>query len=117
MLSAIRRALWLLAPLVVPIRYSVRVHGRERARGLSGRLERFPKAVGEMISLLALEEPFTRLRTRCVSRLLGGIPAVGHTSVAPTVRKSGGRVAQGPARCSSRMRRNSPRAAGPCSER
>ena len=36
MRSAIRCALWLLARLVVPLRYRIRVHGWERVRGLKG---------------------------------------------------------------------------------
>jgi len=54
--------------------------------------------------------------TRGRSGIVRRIPAVGRASAARAIRISGGRVVQGSARCSSRMRRISPSAAGLCSE-
>jgi long-chain-fatty-acid--[acyl-carrier-protein] ligase len=61
MLGAIRRALWLLAHLIVPLRYCIRVHGWERLRDL-GRpvllLPNHPGYIDPLIILTYLYYPF-----------------------------------------------------------
>ena len=54
MRRAIRRALWWLARLIVPLRYRVRVHGFERARDLKGPVLLLPNHPGYIDPILIL---------------------------------------------------------------
>ena len=64
MLSAIRRALWLLAHLVVPLRYRVRVRGRERLRGLKGPVLLLPNHPGYIDPVLIITYFYYPFRPR-----------------------------------------------------
>jgi hypothetical protein len=50
----IRRALWLLAHLAVPLRYRIRFLGRERVRGLKGPVPPVPNHPGSIDPILFL---------------------------------------------------------------
>jgi long-chain-fatty-acid--[acyl-carrier-protein] ligase len=64
MLGAIRRALGLLARLVVPLRYRVRVHGWGRVRGLKGPVLLLPNHPGYIDPILILTYFYYPFRPR-----------------------------------------------------
>ena len=66
MRSAIRLALWLLAHLVVPLRYRVRFHGWERIRGLKGPVLVLPNHPGYIDPILILTYFYHTFRPRPV---------------------------------------------------
>jgi long-chain-fatty-acid--[acyl-carrier-protein] ligase len=66
MQSAIRRALWLLAHLVVPLRYRIRVHGWERARGLNKPVLLLPNHPGYIDPVIILTYFYYPFRVRPV---------------------------------------------------
>ena len=66
MRSAIRRGLWLLARLVVPLRYRIRVHGWERVRGLKGPVLLLPNHPGYIDPVLILTYFYGVFRPRPV---------------------------------------------------
>jgi long-chain-fatty-acid--[acyl-carrier-protein] ligase len=66
MRSTIRRALWLLARLAVPLRYRARVHGWERVRGLKGPVLLLPNHPGYIDPVLILTYFYGAFRPRPV---------------------------------------------------
>lgn len=66
MRRAIRRGLWLLARLVVPLRYRIRVHGWERVRGLKGPVLLLPNHPGYIDPVLVLTYFYGVFRPRPV---------------------------------------------------
>ena len=66
MRGAIRWALWLLAHLVVPLRYRIRFHGWERVRGLKGPVLLLPNHPGYIDPILILTYFYGAFRPRPV---------------------------------------------------
>lgn len=66
MTGVILRALWLIARLVVPFRYRVRVHGQERLRGLQAPVLLLPNHPGYIDPVLILTYFYEPLRPRPV---------------------------------------------------
>ena len=66
MRRAIRRGLWLLARLVVPLRYRIRVHGWERVRGLKDPVLLLPNHPGYIDPVLILTYLYGVFRPRPV---------------------------------------------------
>ncbi len=66
MQSVFRGALWLLAQIVLPLRYRVRIHGRERAGGLKGPVLLLPNHPGYIDPIIVLTYLFRAFRPRPV---------------------------------------------------
>jgi long-chain-fatty-acid--[acyl-carrier-protein] ligase len=66
MRHVIRWALWLIAQLVVPLRYRIRVHGWERVRGLNGPVLLLPNHPGYIDPVLVLTSLYGAFRPRPV---------------------------------------------------
>jgi long-chain-fatty-acid--[acyl-carrier-protein] ligase len=64
MLDAIRRVLWLLAHLVLPLRYRVRARGRERIQSLKGPVLLLPNHPGYIDPVLILSHLYYAFRPR-----------------------------------------------------
>lgn len=64
MCNVIRLALWLLAQLVVPLRYSIRIHGWEQVRGLKGPVLLLPNHSGWIDPVLILTSFYRTFRPR-----------------------------------------------------
>lgn len=64
MLDAIRRALWLLAQAIIPLRYRVRVHGWDGVRDLKGPVLLLPNHPGYIDPVLILTSLYYPFRPR-----------------------------------------------------
>src|SRR5581483_3941012 len=66
MRNVIRCVLWLLARLLVPLRYRIRVHGREKISGLKGPVLLVPNHPGYIDPVLILTTFYGTFRPRPV---------------------------------------------------
>ena len=87
-IAVMRRVLWVLAHLVLPLRYRVRLHGRERLRGLKPPVLMLPNHPGYIDPVLVLgflyyplrprpllyEDNFRTPSLRVLASMLGAVP-------------------------------------------